>query len=344
VRRALIDHPDRLLAPAPNGLAAVRDAIGGAGRDLEAAADSGRIPGTGLVLVVVGPDGPAPDAQVTAAAHRLTTQGVTVSVLEAVEGFLAPRSAWWRVAHAGHGGHHRIGGAAMVDPAVEAELDRVSRVVARLVRVNVGLAPGVKAIRVLGSRLLDEAEVKQVKAREKAVDDRLSRTMGVKSDRGDDDDGLQTVIPYFLGDDTHVILIELWAERAGPVADVTVRYKDMVRLNNGKASARVALGPLPRPMGPVEAQVRRNARGVTFAQTLARAGALARSSHADLSAMLRAARALAVDRRDHRIVDELARMVGGSDRARAADAFEVSAQRRLGVGHALAMGPGQSPR
>ncbi|MCB9543490.1 MAG: hypothetical protein H6703_13715 [Myxococcales bacterium] len=332
-RRVLLRDPRALLDDPPSG--DITAALAAAGAELDATADSARIPGTGVVLLIVEGEDPARAAAAQAAAHRLTTEGVTVSVLEHVDGPLAPPGAWWAVAHAGHGGHHRVARGERPDGAIEDELDRLSRIVARLVRVNIRLAPGVRAVRVLGSRLLRSDEVRQVKAREKAVDARLSRTLGVSADRGDDDDGLQTVIPYFLGEDTHVILIELWVERAGPIADVTVRYKDMVRLANGRAAAHVELGALPREPGPVQAQVRQNAQGVAFAEELANAARAARDGDdGRLEIWLKRAEAHAPDPADERLVAALRamRMRG----PRLGTALEVSARRRLGVGHALA--------
>lgn len=332
-RRVLLRDPRALLAPAPPG--DMTAGLAAAGADLDATAESARIPGTGVVLLIVEGEDPARAAAAQEAAHRLTTEGVTVSVIEHVGGPLAPPGPWWAVAHAGHGGHHRVSRGERPDAAIEDELDRLSRIVARLVRVNIRLAPGVRAVRVLGSRLLRSDEVRQVKAREKAVDARLSRTLGVSADRGDDDDGLQTVIPYFLGEDTHVILVELWVERAGPIADVTVRYKDMVRLANGRAAAHVALGALPREPGPVEAQVRQNAQGVAFAEELANAARAARDGDdGALALWLLRAGERATDPADERLVATLREMRMRGPRF--GTALEVSARRRLGVGHALA--------
>ena len=335
-RRALLRDPQALIAPptrAPAVAATLAETLTAAGADLDAAADSARIPGTGVVLLLVEGEDPPRAAAAAQAAHQLTTEGITVSVLEQVDGPFTPPGPWWAVAHAGHGGHHRIGHNKHPDTAVEAELDRLSRVVARLVRVNIRLAPGVRAIRVLGSRLLEAEEVRQVKAREKAVDARLSRTLGVSADRGDDDDGLQTVIPYFLGEDTHVILIELWVERAGPIADVSMRYKDMVRLDNGRAATHVEAPRLARAPGPVAAQVRQNAQGVAFAEALGNAALAARHGDASLDGWLQRAAALATDAADRRLVQVMTE--GDLIGPRLGSALEVSARRRLGIGHAL---------
>lgn len=333
-RRALLRDPETLLGPVPGrGASAISRALGLAAAQLDPAASRARIPGTGVVLFLAGG---ADDRRMQAArrgAHRLTLTGATVSVLELVEHHLSPRSDWWRVAHAGHGGHHRLsrsGPGADADAIVTAELDRLAQVVARLVRLNVRLAPGVRAVRVLGSRLLAAEEVVRVKAREKAVDDQISRTMGVSADRGDDDDGLQTVIPYFLGGDTHVVLIELWVTEPGPIADVSLRFKDMVRLDNGRAEAGVALGALPRSPTRLHTMVRENAWGVAFAEALGNAarapsagGAVAWLDYAD---------SMAVDRRDRGLVSALRRLRRASAPDQVVAAIEVTARRRLGVG------------
>src|SRR5690606_32292309 len=90
---------------------------------------------------------------------------------------------------------------------------------------------------------------------------------------------------YFYGDDSHVILIELWVEGPGVVADVTVRYKDMVNLDNATARTSVRLGA--RPRAPTEEQVliARNVRGFELAENLQRASAAVENN--DYGAALR---------------------------------------------------------
>lgn len=246
-----------------------------------AAGDQARIPGSGTVLVLTADADPARVTAATAAAHALTVQGATTSVIA-----LGGAAGWWPVANAGHGNDHRATPETL-GAAIEAELESISRVIARLLRINIRLAPGVEAIRILGSRQLDEQEVRQVKAREEATDRNLSKTMGVKADRGEDDDGIQTVIPYFYGGDSHVILVELWVTRPGPIAEVTLKYKDMVALDNATARAAVQLDRVPRPLGPIERRVAGNVRGFRLAEGLAAA-----ARHRDAGSMLDALDAL----------------------------------------------------
>ncbi|MBT9555276.1 MAG: hypothetical protein IV100_04560 [Myxococcales bacterium] len=211
-------------------------------------------PGTQVLLLLTRSDR-APE-QVAAEAGPVASQLALGGVVTSVVG-LSSRpddAALWTIAAAGHGNAHAAlsGDEGSVAATVDAELELLSRVVARLIRVNVKLAPGVKAIRVLGSRPLLDEEVRVVKAREVETDRRLSQVLGITADRGDDDDGIQTVIPVFYGGDSHVLVLELWAEGAGPVADVTLRYKDMVNLDNRSARTSVSVRGHGRDAEPVD--------------------------------------------------------------------------------------------
>jgi hypothetical protein len=320
--RDLQRRPDALLAalgvragPAP---ASLRAALARAGALLTAAAqDKASIPGTQTVLLVTAGADPERIAAAERAVHGLTVQGVVSSVIELGARSDAP-GHWWRVANAGHGNYHRAA-ADGVAGAFDAELEALARVVARLIRVNIRLAKGVKAIRVLGSRVLDAEEVARVKAREKAVDTNLSKTLGVTADRGDDDDGIQTVMPYFYGGDSHVILVELWVTRPGAVADVSLRYKDMVNLDNATARTSVSLAASPREATPAAAAIGRNARGFELAQVLQRAGIAIKRGRVDQTL-----RALGRAR-------QLAAVTGGADPALVAE-LEALVRRRANQG------------
>ena len=301
----------------------------------DATEDRSTLPGTQTVLVVArGMDAGRvqPARQV---AHQLTLKGMVTSVIETGGG----EGLWWEVNDAGYGNYHQVAGR---DPreAVRTELETLSRVVARLVRVNVRLAPGVEAVRILGSRVLDEAEVTQVKAREVAADQHISRTLGVTADRGDDDDGLQTVIPYFYGGDSHVILIELWVDRPGAIADVTLRYKDMVNLGNATSRASVAVRNLPREETREQLAVRRNTRGFQVGEALEHASL--RLRRGDLSgarswlvqARMAATRATASDRE---VVESFVQALDQGDlswdtgrRALISQSLFVAARRKIG--------------
>ncbi len=253
-------------ASGPDALGAAMTAAG----DALSVESSGRVPGTRIVLVLAGDSAGAASLRIDAAriaADALGQDGIVTSVVEE-----AHTGGWWPVAAAGHGQYHALDLGAPED-VVQAELDALARVVARLVRINVKLAPGVQLIRVVGSHMLDSREAAAVKAREEETDRRLSDTLGVQTDRGDDDDGLQTVIPYFLGGDSHVLQLELSATAPGPIADVTLRYKDMITLDNAAARASTWVAAVPRPDTPAQLLVQANRKGFELAHALAEAGA-----------------------------------------------------------------------
>ena len=267
-----------------------------------------RVPGTRLVLLVAGAGNPRSAQVATAAAHGLQLRGAVTSVFT-VAAANDVDAGWWRVANAGHGNFHRVAerGAAQ---AVQTELDTLSRVVARLLRINVRLGRHSNAVRILGSKILKQQEVARVKAREKRIDDALSTSMGVTADRGDDDDGIQTVIPYFYGDDSHVLLIELWVEKPGVVADITLRYKDLVNLDNATERVSVALSAVPRRSTQAQREVYNNVRATQLALSL---GDAWRATHngdneAALPALQRAEQA-AKSAADQRMVRGLKKLV-----------------------------------
>lgn len=298
-----------------------------AGARLRAVAEAGeRVPGAQTVIIITrgGRLDVAHDAE--ASAHALSVQGAVTSVID-----LAPtsQSRWWAVANAGHGNYHRVG-AEGPEAAVASELASLSRVVARLLRININLAPNVQAVRILGSRMLQREEIKRVKAREVATDRQMSRTMGVTADRGDDDEGLQVVIPYFYGGDSHVILVELWVEGPGPVAEISLRYKDLLRLDNASAHRAVGLDATRQPRRNNELHVAQNAQGFVFAEAVRRAANQARtgglgSARATLHAAGRGATAA-----DRRLITELVGLTHLSAEL-AADALTLASDRRIGT-------------
>ncbi len=313
------------LPPAPPG--ALAAAMSRAGGMLQGAAgESARIPGTQTVLVLTRDATASAIDGARGAAHGLTVQGAVTSVIQ----LGGSHQGWWQVANAGHGNYHRSTDEALGD-AVDDELGSISRVIARLLRINVKLADGVEAIRIVGSRVLGQQEVKQVKAREEATDRNLSKTMGVKADRGDDDDGIQTVIPYFYGGDSHVILLELWVTRPGPVAEISLKYKDMVALQNATARVAAQLDRVPRELSPAERRVAANVRGFQLAEGLANVADYA--ARGDRGSALQALDALdeLAWGRDRRLVDAFEALVRqrGAD-ATVAEALRMARDRRIG--------------
>jgi len=78
----------------------------------------------------------------------------------------------------------------------------------------------------------------------------VARTLGIEADRGDDEEGIQIVIPAYYAGDEHVVLLDVVVPGAGLVADVQVRYKDLVNLRNAVTRASLRLPAGQRPDDP----------------------------------------------------------------------------------------------
>ncbi|MSQ84306.1 MAG: hypothetical protein EXR77_15715 [Myxococcales bacterium] len=151
----------------------------------------------------------------------------------------------WHIAELGHG-MVELAPAGQELAGARALWQGWGRVVARLIRVDIRLAANAVAYQVLGSRVLTDLETQRVRLQEQAVDQNLARVAGVQRDRDQDGEGMTMLIPAFLGSDEHVIDMQVQVSGPGPVADVVVDYKDLVRMANQKAMARAALADLPQ--------------------------------------------------------------------------------------------------
>jgi len=227
--------------------------------------------GSSFVWVVSPGLSPMDTALLEGRAHTAAVDGVPTSVVGLNGG--GDTALLDRVALAGQGHRRLVGSAEDAEAVVDAEITAISRVVARAVRLRIRLAPGVQLVDVLGSERLDEARAEQVRQAEQAIDQRLSRNLGIQADRGDDEDGIQIVIPAFMADDHHVILLDVIADGPGAVVDVTARYKDLVHLRNGVSRAHLSLPRGDVEPGPLALNVRRNLVAWDVARALTSAGA-----------------------------------------------------------------------
>ena len=189
-----------------------------------------------------------------AAAADLQAGGLADSVAAAVQEptltsiLLAEAAASdtaWHIAELGHG-MVELAPAGQELAGARALWQGWGRVVARLIRVDIRLAANAVAYQVLGSRVLTDLETQRVRRQEQAVDQNLARVAGVQRDRDQDGEGMTMLIAAFLGSDEHVIDMQVQVSGPGPVADVVVDYKDLVRMANQKAMARAALADLPQ--------------------------------------------------------------------------------------------------
>ena len=195
--------------------------------------------GSSLVLVITPRKlGDELDA-ISRLAHRSAVGGVPVSVIGV--GAAVDRGELERLALAGQGRRYFLEQSSDASSIVDRELAASSRVVARALRLRIKLADGVKLVDVIGSVSLNERQAERVREAEKSIDLRLSRNLGIEADRGEDEDGIQVVIPSFYAGDSHTILLDVVASGPGPIAEVTARYKDLAELRNTVAKASLAL-------------------------------------------------------------------------------------------------------
>ncbi|MBW2704410.1 MAG: VWA domain-containing protein, partial [Deltaproteobacteria bacterium] len=191
-----------------------------------------------VLLVTAAPLGSGTEAMQTLA-HRQALLGINLTAIGVGNG--ADMEGLGALALAGQGRRRLIVDGKQTRSTVETELSASGRVVARALRLRIRLGEGVKLIEILGSHPLDAVRTERVRESEHAIDQRVANTLGIKADRGDDEDGIQIVIPAYYAGDDHVVLLDVMVPGPGKVADVRLRYKDLVRLRNSVASASLDL-------------------------------------------------------------------------------------------------------
>ena len=235
--------------------------------------------GSSVVIVVAPYALGAQLAELEALARQGAVDGVPLSAFGV--GPAADPGELAQLALAGQGNRRMIGAGADAAAAVDRELSAVARVVARAVRLRIRLAPGVRLVRVLGSHPLDQQQAQQVRDAENSIDQRIGKNLGIERDRGDDEEGVQIVIPSFYAGDAHALLLDVVADGPGPIADVTVRYKDLVQLGNGIARESLALPNLELARGALQRNVLENLVAFELAGQLREAGDGVRRGDAD---------------------------------------------------------------
>ncbi len=241
--------------------------------------------GSSLVLLVTSQSLGDATGTLSGLAHQSAVAGIPLSVV-GVGGNVTPNELE-RVALAGQGNRRLLELGSEAAGLVDLELSAASRVVARAVRLRIRLARGVKLVDVLGSERLDEVRAQKVREAEQSVDLRLSRNLGIEADRGEDEEGIQIVIPNFYAGDEHAIVLDVVASGPGAIADVTVRYKDLAFLRNGVSRARLALERQQKAAGPLEYNVLKNLLAQRLSAVLEEAGvALAQANQAEATRLL----------------------------------------------------------
>jgi hypothetical protein len=205
---------DRLFDPAKGAETPALDlleAVTLATRSVRAGDDPSSVLGASLVLLATG----APIARDMAAleeiAHVNAVSGVPMSVVSLGGGTDLDHVD--RLVAAGQGNRRILAAADEAEALIDRELHSASRAVARALRLRIRLAPGVQLVQVLGSRHLGDPQSQLVREAEQALDRRLARNLGIQADRGEDEEGIQIVIPSFYAGDSHVVLLDLVATR-----------------------------------------------------------------------------------------------------------------------------------
>ena len=281
-------------------------------------------------------------------AHENAVDGIGLSVVAVGDG--ADLASIDRLVLLGQGHRRVLGSADDARQLVDRELHAASRAVARAVRLRIRLAPGVELVDVLGSENLSERAADRVRQAERSIDQRLARNIGIRADRGEDEEGIQIVIPSFFAGDSHAVLLDVVVPGPGPVADVSVRYKDLVYRRNGVARAQLAVEDGHRGPGPLEHNVLKNQLAHELARSARRAASeLASGRHVDAMATLGRIRDLLIGirqaipgfdgddelRGDVALLDQYLKVLAsgyagaGQNRQRLTDSLRFVAHRRL---------------
>jgi len=195
-------------------------------------------------------------------------------------GAQADMNSLGKLAFAGQGRRRLIADTKSARRAMEDELTASGRVVARALRLRIRLAAGVKLVQVLGSHPLTAGQSEHERKVEQFIDKRIAKTLGIDSDRGRDEDGIQVIIPAYYAGDDHVILLDVVVAGPGKVADVRVRYKDLIGMRNSQARSSLSLAPGPNVNVPLALNVRKNVIAFRISQALLRAAELVEGNRA----------------------------------------------------------------
>jgi hypothetical protein len=277
------------------------EAMERAGAMVKQTDDPSRPLGSSSVLLISAREVPDID-RLAALAHERAKEGITLSVIPL--GSQPQNSTVEKLVLAGLGNRRYLEAPGQARKLVEEELHASSRAVARAARLSIRLAPGVQLIDVVGSERLDTKRAQRVREIENSMDRRLSANLGIQADRGEDEDGIQIVIPSIYSGDSVTVLLDIVTDRPGAIADVSLRYKDLVFLRNGSLRGHLDLpkgefsGGEPG-RGPAQLAVLKNLLSHHFVEAVERAAAaMGREQPAAAAAVLSAMRTTIIQARE----------------------------------------------
>jgi len=223
----------------------------------------------GASTVLVATAGPLAPALVTSFGARAHAEALGDIQLSAVgAGGRVDRGGLATLAQRGQGRRWLAASPADARRVIGDELGSAGRTVARAVRVGIRLAPGVKLVEVVGSHPLAVADRKEAREAEAAIDKQLADRTGIAADRGQDEDGIQIVIPAFMAGDDHTILLDVVVPGPGPVLDVHLRWKDLLRMDNVEAQASLSLPAGKDQATPIALNVVENRAAMVASEAL----------------------------------------------------------------------------
>lgn len=186
------------------------------------------------------------------------------------------------IARDGKGNYHFIKDGADTQKVFAKELDELTHIVAKALKLRIQLADGVGLVRVLGATQLSEEQVKQVKTEEKKIDRKVYEELGIPQNRQKDKDepGIKVLIPNFYRGDSHVVMLEVSIPKGSgtrKVADVFLKYKDLVFKRNREAKVTVSVDYVPdrdAMIASINKNVKKNLLGFQTGEALIEAAAL----------------------------------------------------------------------
>jgi len=215
--------------------------------------------------------------QIESTVHANAINGITLSTIS----LNSENQQLSQLALAGQGHSRIVHNENDAKRVVDEEILASSRAVARALRLRIRLANGVKLIKVLGSYNLNEKQAQRVRDAENSLDQRLSKNLGIQADRGDDEEGIQIVIPSFYAGDTHIIILDVVVNNPGAVADVTMRYKDLLYLRNAVSRKQLNLGNDNKSIGPLQLNVIKNVLASRFTEDIKQAATWIKNGNND---------------------------------------------------------------
>lgn len=141
------------------------------------------------------------------------------------------------IAQNGKGNYHFIKAGADTQTVFGTELDELTHIVAKAVKLRIQLAEGVGLVRVLGSTTLNAEQTKQVKNEEKKIDKKVADELGITANRQHEKEepGIKLLIPDFYRGDNHIVMMEIAVPKGQgtrKIADVFLKYKDLTNHSN----------------------------------------------------------------------------------------------------------------